>query len=881
VNLDDDDNLIKNHLINIKSEFHEKSNILFQKKDKTLVNFNENISNRIEYSKNYLNYFTPKEEITQDSIQKSKKNEAFNISNVNIINTEDIEKDEERLEKINGEHINERDNKEITYSNKGNQEDIKNLNIIQYRSLEFENIRTQVDDYKNLDNINLTNEKIFNITNSHTNTQNKMHLKNNIEDIYYNSSKKQSINIYNINNSNINLNTKNQFNMKNILPKSKNTNSKKSNLNVILNKNKKFSNYKNSKLINNQQILDNISKHGITNIKYLNISEQIQNNNKNINFENMPQLDINSDFDRILERNSKSLDKTQIPDLLLKKNFVFNNNKYVNNLVTSKHNLNKKVNDRKFGKSNYHINKHDFKSNIEKRIKDNKSSCEIISNNLKLFANNNSNNNLFHVDTNSNFIKSNKEKFRSCNKVPCVKKFIKSNDNFQNILITQVQNNIDGDEKKNFEKSRSRTFLNVGKSTSLDKIRTKIGNIENSQNFLKNAYNHLFNTSINHDLKSKSRTNKFLNIQTKKYLLNKNNYNKTNHSFINNLNIYSKYDRKYDLYTNNIFINKNSELSKNKEFSNVKPRYMEKATKRNKTVDVLAISAHKIISKKAEVELDCLSNKTNGINNKDTIRENLRKKSIQSISTSLNYCYTDNTKINEKMRNLNFLKEIDNKRNINSHSPQNEEDEQKNNQYTLNTKSLSFLNYNTLPNYLCSINGVCNSNTEENDYEVKKKIVSDKFSDQNKLLENFDNILKGFDIEKTKFENETNKTMIFNNKYNNLSKNYEDNFNAERNLESLNLLNQSNKTENIDFNNFLKNQFFEIPYKDYMNSNNHKDKINGKSIGIIKESKIFHDSNQNNKNQNDLLLQLNTTNNLNSNNIVKNKYKNLIDNYFN
>jgi len=505
-------------------------------------------------------------------------------------------------------------------------------------------------------------------------------------------------------------------------------------------------------------------------------------------------------------------------------------------------------------------------------------------------------------------------------------------------------------EKSKKEIFRNLELMNYNQKNQTESNLYRISNNNNKEEAINQLYNNCYPKQNSILEKFKAKNNK------KKNYLSVNNYTHIN-NFINRdiLNDYS------------FNLNKPRKFSNNKAYEYVKPRYMLSNPKRNATVDNLFITA----SEKKEnlnnlIECDSRSNKTNGIKKHyKSTKDKIRNKSTQSFNNSMNYC-NNNTNIinnnsfkifNYKLKNLKSSNEYNSRSNLNGKSfdkkyfksknrnnntkkncnsnynfsladqglnsnnnhnnIRSKKDFTKNKNLNFNRNECSIPNPNSLLTKIYNANDDNNinnytheANTVPNDYETRDKIISNKFSDQNKILEIFDNILKDLEVVQNKplstlsLVNPKNNNFnnISNNKYNiSLNSNKEldldvaaNNSNNQKQNQNVNGTAKNHNIHNIDFENFMNNEFFDLS-KTYMN------KVNANKTILIQE-KVNNKQNFNEKNlikNSNINYNLLNTNEFNINNInnidvsekenskslkadklIKNKYKNLIQNFF-
>lgn len=309
--------------------------------------------------------------------------------------------------------------------------------------------------------------------------------------------------------------------------------------------------------------------------------------------------------------------------------------------------------------------------------------------------------------------------------------------------------------------------------------------------------------------------------------------------FINPLNSYNRVSTSHNK-KNNLFNEKskfkdikveelltyNTKQNNKSAYSNVKSRYLNYEKKKHKTIEDYINNNSSPINKLNDPDIDSMSNITNG-NNKVAVKSKASKKSFYSTNKSVNFYYN-----NWKNKNSNTTES-------NGVYSQ-REDQTKLAEYAAITK-----------------------NEDENNLEISNTEVLNKFRNQNKLLDNFDMILKNFEF---------NKVQAQQNYYNmpyshddNLAKNLHFN---QQNMKDINKVTQGN----INFNEFIKNEFLDIPVLNKINHYKSHQKYNTAS----ENSNNFEITQSNNNN-------VDTSNfgkNVEGNKFIKNKYKDLLEIYF-
>jgi len=654
--------------------------------------------------------------------------------------------------------------------------------------------------------------------------------------------KKQFFN-YHSNNYNSKINTKNIFIKQSLnafsKPKSKYLNPIKYNIvNYNINKKENLSNDQNIKKLNlnsNNEVQRNESS-------YVNSYSNTENNNSNTKKNKNHNI---YNHENNMELKEREIEKENIKNLLLNKNILLVNNA----------NLNKASSPSNFISAKY---KNIFGS------KEKNSNREI----------DHSQNNLRIIDTLNTNQKSNYSK--SLEKNRSYHKFITSKFNMGNynskgqkddtLKYNNLYNNTDKDQS-NFISNKSKGGLNVLNKTSVDAIKNNIyRKLEKLQtlNYENKAMNTISNAKeYNSIIKVLTKQNSLKNNNNTVSMYNRN-FSAKNKNVLNtdiytniiNLNNNNGICRDFNNYISNFTIFNNKRFnSKNKAYSNVKPRYMLEGSKRHKTVDAKE-NFKKLTNKKTEnnIDLDSKSNKTNGIKKKDSINDKIRNKFVNSMNNSINFSKIHNNNNKSKDCILN--------KNLNMPDYYN------------------FDMYNfTKPENLPFNNNSSKEELEIDDdtYETKKKIISNKFTNQNKLLENFDNILKGMEYNNSSLDDNIMKKKN-DNKVELNNKNKDAQFIS--NLDNKDLTKTRNE-KNIDFHNFIKNEFFDFTKKsdNYLNFTL---KNNGLSEKTHSNNDIINDKNNKlnitDKNKSYLDNSINSKS-INSNNIIKNKYRDLIDNF--
>ena len=358
-----DDNLIFELVIKynnfiIGNDYIENmfKNIFIQKFNKNNININDN--NNVYFANLIKNFFLAAKKIDFSNVfVNMKKNEKFNFLYKNNNNSF-----------IN---LNSNNNLNINNNNNNNKSSYKKnpLNIHQLNfdnSFHLNNNNNSNNNYNNINNsININNNSFILNNNNNNNNKNNFektfnNLSNNLKGESFNFLNNLTYNNYSINNNNNN----------NFYDNNNNNNNNKNRINNL--KKKSFSNkniFKNNLNNNNSKKINNKNENSFTKInKFI-----INNNNNN-----------NSNNNKIITNfSSNSNEKSQIINLLIKKNIEPITFKNTLNLNSNKNYFHKKINNNNNNKKNDSLIKIKNNSKNKKNIHTRNKSNQIYNNNSK------------------------------------------------------------------------------------------------------------------------------------------------------------------------------------------------------------------------------------------------------------------------------------------------------------------------------------------------------------------------------------------------------------------------------------------------------------------------------------------------------------------
>ena len=690
------------------------------------------------------------------------------------------------------------------------------------KNLEKED-KTQNNENKNINN---TNNNAYNSNDKKTKIKNKI-VKNHIDQKF---KKENNFEIFKKTNKTNNIN---DYEKKNI----QYNNYTKNNADKVLNKSAKINNSGNQIFVSIDEININNNNYKMINKNKINIKNNIPEKKYDNNIDNK---DENNNF---VKKAKQNLSYSHIQNQNQKK-IIINQNKYQNNKYMK--------NNNNYKNDNYFIKYNENNNNItERRMRKEKTLPEKFKYNTELELSDN-----IPILNYSHKLSNEKNNYISYGRKTFENAILNPNINNNNQILNQRKNS------NNFKNNNNNIYLNKTNNNSKDKnINKNMNPTIREEKFKRNntvgipsseKLNIKYYSSFNNLLAEKN--NKYerqltnINDNNNYITLKKNNINKFNQEYDNNLkkyiNYYS-YDEYYNYHNNN-----NYNVNYSNKFSDRK-----KKIKQNKIIFNNKDDANIINDKKRGLETSVQQNKYNIYNIKDNYL--IDKNNLFNIFNSIN---NDNNIKNEKTLNNTF----GNKKRM-----------------SLNQNINYINNINNINNYN-NINNINNINYNNNIYSSDNQFIKKNHVHLNQLYlkdnlekkNNIDNNIKRSNIKNNNNNNDIykiNRSLKVNNNKNNLNvDNQYNNYIINNKNENI-ITNERNKLgQSLSPYNFISHNQINTP-------NIHKNNLNKNNNNLNEEISQRKNKNHINSKQNKIkYIQKNPKINLNQNNgdvNTKNNFK--------